>query len=168
MSKASPKPIRFRILTGLIILILAFLSFQIWKRDQLPDGTLEMEKLLKTIQSKQKKWVMKIIDSPTLEKREEAAREYLSISGTWESEVQTARSFFKKHLKGKTMRVKARLAGKSLEARKLLTIIKESRLMFQNALKGKLDERHKGLLKFESKRAFEKLFLNMKPSKSSP
>lgn len=148
----------------LIVTLVAWLIFEVWKRDQLPRGASEMELKIERISSNHRQWIQKMIQSTEGVKRKEVIRDYLDISQDWPSQVQSAREFFKKNLEGKTMRIKARLAAKSLQAKSLQTLLTESRGIFEKALEGKIDDRFKDLLQYNSNHAYEKIFPKMKNS----
>ena len=160
MRKAQSKILRNISLLVVLAFILGFLH-EVWKRDQLPPGTQEMVAKLEEISSSHRESVQRMIAASQSPQREKIIQNYLQVSRDWPTEVQIARQFFKTHLAGKTMRVKAKLAGKALQAKSLQTLLEESKGIFENALEGKMDGRFTELMQYDANRAYEKIFPKM-------
>jgi hypothetical protein len=159
------KVLRSRLIFAAVVMILGYLSYEVWKRDHIPQDTEVFEERLKTVESQHDKWISKIVSAPDLESRKKAALNYLDLSSEWLLQVEECLGFFRKHRAGKTMRVMTRLSARALQARQLHTVIKESRSMLKNAMKGFVAPRHQNLLRYESIKTFERLFPRVGESK---
>ena len=159
------KILRSRLFFVISVIILGYLSYEVWKRDQIPQDTEVFEKRLKTIESQHDKWISKIVSAKDAESRKKAALNYLDLSSEWLLQAEECLGYFRKHRVGKTMRVMARLGARALQARHLHNVLKESRIMLKNAMKGHVAPRHQNLLRYESIKTFERLFPRVGESK---
>lgn len=103
-------------------------------------------------------------DQPTKDKIR-LAENYIIDSKVWIVELDEIATEYKKISKGISMRKRSELAAKTLEVRKNIQLIEQTRIMLENALKGTINPEHARLLEFNSSEAYRKVFKNIPQKK---
>ena len=145
----------------LVIPIAIVLILYVNQYNQLPTEFLEFSDHLTRIQARHNHMVKLILEESNHRERRQFAYQYLEQATHWIDIIEDCSVDLKARSKGYTMRVKSKISAKIYISKRLLFTIRESRLMFQNALQGIAEERHMKLLEYEPNRPYRKLFKNI-------
>ena len=111
--------------------------------------------------NKHRKIISLLADEKSTVDRRSLAESYIVDSKVWIAELNEIATDYKKISKGISMRKRSELAAKTLEARKKIQLIEQTRIMLENALKGTVELEHSKLLEFNSSEAYRKVFKNI-------
>lgn len=111
--------------------------------------------------NKHRKIISLLADEKSTADKRSLAENYIVDSKVWIAELNEIATDYKKISKGISMRKRSELAAKTLEVRKSIQLIEQTRIMLENALKGTVELEHSKLLEFNSSEAYRKVFKNI-------
>lgn len=152
------------IATCFVILLIFGFSLQLFykKFERPPEDLQRILGSVEQVMQSHHQLIKKIQLSENEQERNETVEEYLNASVLWLDDLTGSLAWLRERRHGYTMRLKSQMATHAFQVRQEISVIKETRLMFENALNGFVDPEHKLLLDFDPKGAYDRLFPALK------
>lgn len=149
----------------IIIFAIAGYYYFISNYDRMPSAYDAMLKQELELNNQHNQIIKQLADQNSKLDKRELAQVYISESKLWIIEFEELASNYKKISKGLSMRKRSQLATKTLQIRKTIQMIEETKVILSNALDGKIASEHEKILKFDPNQAYRKMFKNIPEQK---